>query len=374
MDGASEGPCFHGGAFFGAIGDEFGDLGRSADIVNADVLDAWFPPAPSVLEALSEYLPWIVRTSPPTDCAGMARVIAETRGVDPAHVLPGAGSSALIFLAFARWLTGGSRVLLLDPTYGEYSHVLALVGCRVDRFTVDRSSGYAVDPDRLATVAAAGRFDWIVLVDPNSPTGQMLPREAMHALLDAVPESTRVWIDETYVDYVGAEHSVERRAARQANVVVCKSMSKAYALSGVRAAYLCGTAETLATLRPWVPPWAVSLPAQIAAVYALRDSGYYAARYEETHALRGRLEAGLARLPGVEIVPAVANFVLCHLDPGGPTAATVAARCRETGVFVRDAGNMGTGLGSHALRVAVKELDATDRILESLDDALCRAP
>jgi len=64
----------------------------------------------------------------------MTRVIARTRGVSPENILPAAGSSDAIFLAFRQWLTPTSRVLILDPTYGEYAHVLErVIGCRVIR-------------------------------------------------------------------------------------------------------------------------------------------------------------------------------------------------------------------------------------------------
>ena len=61
--------------------------------------------------------------------------------------------------------------------------------------------------------------------------------------------TTRVWIDEAYIDYVGAKESLERLAASLPNVIVCKSLSKGYALSGARAAYLCGAPQTLAELK-----------------------------------------------------------------------------------------------------------------------------
>src|SRR5207244_5494104 len=63
--------CFHGGAFFDAVGDEFDRIDRRRSIINADVLDAWFPPSPNVLAALDEHLPWLLRTSPPLGSAGL---------------------------------------------------------------------------------------------------------------------------------------------------------------------------------------------------------------------------------------------------------------------------------------------------------------
>src|SRR4051794_20267652 len=97
-------PCYHGGAFFKAIGDGFDDLERRHAIINADVLDAWFPPAPEVLDALHGSLDWLARTSPPTNCEGLIRTIARTRGIPVECVLPGAGSSDLVFRAFRHWL------------------------------------------------------------------------------------------------------------------------------------------------------------------------------------------------------------------------------------------------------------------------------
>src|SRR5690606_1357362 len=153
------------------MGDWLDQLEKRSQVVNADVLDAWFPPSPRVLTALQQHLPWLLRTSPPTDCAGMARVIARQRGVPVACILPGAGSSALIFLALQRWLHAGSRVLLLDPTYGEYQHVLQhVVGCQVERLHLQRDAGYALDGAALVAAATRG-FDLIVIVNPNSPTG-----------------------------------------------------------------------------------------------------------------------------------------------------------------------------------------------------------
>ena len=304
--------CYHGGKFFAAVGDEFQTLERLDSVINADVLDAWFPPSPKAVAAIERHLPQILRTSPPTGCEGLIRTIARVRGVRPECILPGAGSSDLIFLALRHWLTSASRVLILDPTYGEYAHILErVVGCRVERLPLPRAEQYRLDPDRLE-LSLAGEYDLVVLVNPNSPTGQHVPREELEDVLRKAPPATRIWVDETYVEYAGPGQSLEPFAARSENVVVCKSMSKVYALSGARVAYLCAGPHQLESLRPLTPPWAVSLPAQIAAVKALEDPGYYAAKYEETHALRRQLIEALKPL-NWEIIPGVTNFVLCHL-------------------------------------------------------------
>jgi histidinol-phosphate/aromatic aminotransferase/cobyric acid decarboxylase-like protein/GNAT superfamily N-acetyltransferase len=365
--------CFHGGAFFDAIGDEFDHLDRSASVINADVLDAWFPPSPRVVSALREYLPWMARTSPPTSCEGMIRSIARTRGVDAKTVLPGAGSSSLIFLALREWLSATSHVLLPEPAYGEYAHVLEkVIRCRVDRLVLSRENQYRIDLLRMLRALRAG-YDLLVLVNPDSPTGQHIPREELEAFLRQVPAQTLVWIDETYTDYLGPNESLETFAASRSNVIICKSMSKVYALSGLRCAYLCAPPHLLERLRAITPPWAVSLPGQVAAVAALKDRDYYAERYRQTAVLRAELTVVLASIPSTEIIPGVANFLLCHLPESGPSAADVVARCRQRGLFIRDTSNMGANLGQHAIRIAVKDRETLARMAGILLDACVEA-
>ena len=365
-------PCFHGGTFFEVIGTRFDDLNRRHGCINADVLDAWFPPSPKVIDAINAHLPWLLRTSPPNRCDGMIAAIAEARGVSPDNILPGAGSSDLIFLALTRWLNRASRVLLLDPTYGEYAHVLErVIGCTVERFPLERTAGYAPDLEQLAQAVSRGH-DLLVIVNPNSPTGHHLSKTALEGVLAGVPAGTRVWVDETYIEYVGSAHSIEPLAAASDNVVVCKSMSKVYALSGARAAYLCAPAHVLEDLRALTPPWAVSLLGQVAAVEALRDPSYYSARYAETHQLRRELARHLSDC-GWDVVDGCANFVLAHLPDDGPDAAAVVARARSQGVFIRDVSSMGRAFGGRAVRVAVKDAAGIARIGEVLRGAVAQA-
>lgn len=362
--------CYHGGAFFDAIGNSFDDLTRRNIIINADVLDAWFPPCPAAQQALHEHLGWIMRTSPPNHAEGLVRAIAQTRGVTSENILTGGGSSPLIFLAFRHWLTPSSRVLLLDPTYGEYAHILdKVIGCKVERFQLRRDDGYKINTERFSRKLAES-FDQVVWVNPNSPTGRHVTRPEVESILNQCPAKTRVWIDETYVEYAGKDQSLESYAARSENVVVVKSMSKVYGLSGLRVGYLCGSAKQIAPLRGLAPPWSVSLPAQIAAIHALQEADYYNAHYTETHRLRMQLAQGLEQLGITEIIPGIANFILFHLPEGAPNGETVIERCRTHGLFIRDAGEMGNGMGDRALRIAVKNSPTNLRILRILKIAL----
>jgi histidinol-phosphate/aromatic aminotransferase/cobyric acid decarboxylase-like protein len=287
-------------------------------------------------------------------------------------VVLGAGSSALIFNALRRWLSPSSRVLILDPMYSEYEHVLSsVVGCRIERLTLDPAKGFRLDPDHLAAQLSSD-YDLVIIVNPNNPTGIHLPADDLRAALASANPETRVWIDEAYIDYAGDGMSLEAFAAASSQVVVCKSLSKVYALSGVRAAYLVAPRVLAADLQAITPPWAVSLPAQVAAVRALQDPAYYRDRYAETRVLRAKLRMGLSKLAPWSVTEGVINSVLCLTTPEMPTAAAIVSACRVEGLFLRDWPLARSSLGVRAVRVSVKD-DATNvRIVETLGRALAR--
>ena len=125
-----------------------------------------------MVATLKDHLPWLISTSPPTASEGLREAIARFRGVGADNILPGAGSSDLIYLAYRQWLKKKSRVLILDPSYGEYVHILEnVIHCSVHRLFLERHHDYEVDLGQLKTRARMG-YDLVVLINPNNPTGR----------------------------------------------------------------------------------------------------------------------------------------------------------------------------------------------------------
>jgi histidinol-phosphate/aromatic aminotransferase/cobyric acid decarboxylase-like protein len=247
------------------------------------------------------------------------------------------------------------------PGYGEYPHVIEnLVGCPLRRFPLPRAAGYAIDLEALSSEISRGQ-DLVIIVNPNSPTGRHAPRAELVRLIERSLADTRFWIDETYVDYAGEGESLEGFAASSANTVVAKSMSKVYALSGIRAGYLCGPPHVARDLARRLRPWAVGLPGQIAAIEALRDPAYYGRRHAETRALREALARSMGSL-GLEVVPGSANFVFADMPAAGPDAAELTRRCREDGLYIRE--------WEGSVRIAVKDAATNVRIAAILERAL----
>src|SRR6185295_348487 len=117
--------------------------------------------------------------------------------------------------------------------------------------------------------------DWVVLANPNGSTGRLIAGNDLRRAIAGGPGTTRWLIDESDIDFAGGAESLEALAASTPNVLVFKSMSRAYALSGLGVAYLCGTPSTIAELEPFCPTPPLSLPAQIAACETLKAATYY---------------------------------------------------------------------------------------------------
>ncbi len=359
--------CFHGGESWNAIGNGSDALDNFDRVINADVLDAWFPPSPKVIQSLSEHLCRLISTSPPTHSHGLIQEIAAARDIRSESIVVGAGSSDLIHRLLPILCGQSSSAAVLDPTYPEYAHVLRnILGCRVFCIPLSLELGFPVGETELSA-ALAQRPNLVVIVNPNNPTGTYVPSDVLCDWLVGVPSDTTVWIDETYIDYVSPDDSMERFAASSSNVIVCKSLSKCFSLSGARVAYAVCAPALAERVRRLTPPWAVSLPAQVAAVASLQDPEYFRARWSETAELRAGLVRGLEERAHLKVVGGAGNFVLALAGGAhAPTAASICEQARKDNLFLRDASRTSHILPPQALRIAVKDESTNRRIVEIL--------
>ena len=361
--------CYHGGKSWDTS--KF-DFGIRDTLVVADVLDSPFPPCPEALHVLREQLERCCQESPPTQCEELIETIAETRGVQSKHVAVSSGSSSLMFSFLPQLLTSTSKVLVLSPMYGEYSHILThVIGCEMTNFVLHKENGFEIDADEL--IRQARQHDAVIFVNPNSPTGVYCSKmgKIVHQIQDESNSPTRckmIWVDETYIDYIPEAQSLESLVDTNPSLIVCKSMSKCYALSGLRVAY--AVSQKVTELRRFIPPWAVSLPGQLAAVAALKNPAYYNEQYEIIHQQRTVLSDKL-REQNFTVLPGVANFILTFLpEETQHTSSTFIEACKEKGVFIRDAQNMGVTLGNNSVRFAIRSSGENERIIECVKEVL----
>lgn len=365
-----QGSCYHGGASIKRMGCDVDRLEAQTQVINADVLDAWFNPSPGAEAILRDHLLWMVRTSPPTNAEEIRLKIAESRGIPYPSVVTGAGSSDLIFRAFRHWLTSRSNVLLVKPCYAEYEFVCRkVIRCNVDQLELKAANGFTLNPKDLSSKLKEKSYDLVVVVNPNNPTGAFLPSTFWESVLHTVPCGPRFWIDECYIDYVGSEHSIETVAATNASVIVCKSLSKCMALSGLRAGYLSCVSQLADELRRITPPWNLGTLTQLALSAGIDDPEYYQERYKETHEYRQWMENRLSNL-GFEVTPGTANFFLAQLPTSVSSKSRFLEFCEQQQLFLRDTYPRSPELGPRTIRFAVKDKATNQRIVDIVEQGI----
>lgn len=338
-------------------GRAFADRRRS---ICCDVLDAWFAPSPAVIQAF-EATALAMRTSPDTEGMSLKLEIAKARGLDPDLLSLGAGSSEIIHRVLPT-VAGVGPVVLLDPTYSEYGFVLERAGIKIRRIPLCRDDGFRVPFDAL--LAAAQGATLVVLVNPNNPTGRALSRKELLEFRASMPSTTGLWVDEAYVDYCPPDTSVEADAGQIEGLYVLKSLSKAYALSGIRAAYLVADPAQVAT----PPPWIIGTSAQSAAIAAVRDRAYYADRWRESRDLLCDFVSALREL-GLVVHQGFINAALIEC-PANRSGSQWAEELASNGLIVRTTQGMGDALGDRYIRIGLVERSLQARVIEIVEASL----
>lgn len=362
--------AYHGGAFFNAIGNEFATLEKVKDIISADVLDAWFDPSPKVSSKIKAYLSFSLKTSPPTQCEGLIKAISKVRKVPNPNIIVGGGSSDLMFAFFPQILKEDESVLILDPSYGEYAHIFEHVTkSRIVRHQLKKEDDFNINYTELAQQIKSESPNLVVLVNPNSPTGKYWGKQHILTLVKRFPKVLFL-IDETYIEYIDKNLSLEKEAVKMENLVIIKSMSKVYALSGARIGYLVAHENIIDKVASHIPPWSVSLVAQIAGVEALKDLSYYSKKYKETYVLRNSMTTELKKNQCIKVYNSTANFFLIELLNKKLKADQIIQELRKQNIFLRDCTSMSIQFKNNFIRVAVKDKKTNKIIVEALQKVL----
>lgn len=283
------------------------------------------------------------------DPTAAVRAVAVRHGRDPADVLLTAGA-AEAFVLLARSFEP-RRAVCVHPSFTEPEAALRAAGHEVERLVL--APPYLLDPADVPDDA-----DLVVVGNPTNPTGVVHER-----LAELCRPGRVVVVDEAFADAVpGEPHSLAARADLPGLVVV-RSLTKTWALAGLRVGYLLAEPAVVERLRAAQPLWAVSTLGLVALETCL-GRGPVRAAEKQAVALghdRERLETGLRAL-GVEVAPgSQAPYLLCRV-PGRPD---VREALRGRGVAVRR-GDTFPGLTAEHWRTAVRDAAASDTLLDAL--------
>ena len=301
---------------------------------------------------------------PDPDCWQLRQALARLCAVDPEMILVGNGSTELIHL-LPRALTIKSA-LIVGPTFVEYARALLDAGSSVRYIHAMREEGFRPPLKEVLRQLSTKRseFDAVFLCNPNNPTGQVMNQLAMRQVVKAV-ERLQGWliVDEAFIDYCQTR-SVVSMVQANPRMILLRSLTKFYAMPGLRIGYLVGASKVVDQLKDHQPPWSVNSLAQEVSLALLQDEAYAAKSRTFMKGERSRFIHGLRALPGLRVYPSATNFILMEL-PLSTCASELTDRLVADRLLIRDCSTV-PGLSKQMIRVAIRTAKDNQRLIAAL--------
>jgi threonine-phosphate decarboxylase len=288
----------------------------------------------------------------------LTAVLARVHRVEPPHIVVHAGSAALFDVILRA--CAPRRLGMCVPAFAEYARAAAANAIPVRTFALDVEGPVAFDAERFCTWVRRDAIDAVVLTNPHNPLGFALRAQTIDDLRARLPATTII-VDEAFADYAPTS-SVATAAARDAQLIVVRSVTKFYAMPDLRVGYAVMTAQRAHAVSRYLPAWPVSGIAAAAAQIALADNAYAADTLATNDRNRAGFAEGLARA-GLRVLPSAANF----LTFGVAGAAALAERLlTDHQIIVRNCSSF-AGLAHDAyIRVAVRSRSDNTQLLAAL--------
>ncbi|MDQ6421603.1 threonine-phosphate decarboxylase CobD [Paenibacillus sp. LHD-117] len=320
-------------------------------------------PPKSVRDVMARYWEHIQAYPDPASRALKAK-LAERHRIPESSILVGNGAAELIDLA-VRAIRPQVTALAM-PCFDEYGDAVRKCGGEIYAMPLDRTANFELSEDAVREAIDQSGAALYVLGSPNNPTGRLLDAGLVRLLLDS---GAHVVIDEAFLDFVPEEEELTllREAASHERLIVLRSMTKFYAVPGIRLGYAVGKSSTISRLRRLQVPWSVNSLAQQIGETVLMDVEFEAETKSWLLSEREWLTDGLRRL-GCCVTQSVTNYLLVRLPEGtGLSASQLQLEMGRRGVLVRDASRF-QGLDHTYIRVAVKLREHNLKLLAALAD------
>jgi histidinol-phosphate aminotransferase len=310
------------------------------------------PPIPSVLAAAHEALAQC--NLYPNSGQDLRAALADFCGVDAESVMLGNGSTEVLDVATRAFVSEGDEAVISVPTYAFFESQTRLYGGTPVLIPMSASFEFDVD----GVVAAIGpRTKVVFLCSPNNPTGNSWTPAALERVLAAgVPTI----VDQAYLE-CGHAPSFAPLIRQHRNLLVARTMSKAFGLAALRLGYLVGDAAIIDALTRLRIPFSISLIALRAGLAALQHLDELAERTEFISAERTRVMGALAAMPNIRPWESEGNFILIDVRPTGRTSGEIVDAVRAENILVR--AMTAHGLRDAFVRVTIGMPEQNDRFL-----------
>ena len=284
--------------------------------------------------------------------------------VDPKGITIGNGAVELMYILCHMLKPKG--ILVTAPTFSEYEAAGKASGAKIEYFSLRETENFTIEIDKLAKQLA--HIDIVFLCNPNNPTGTLLRRAEIEKLLIAAKvHQTYVVVDESFIDFLTNEDEYTCRPLleRYPNLIILHSLTKFYAIPGLRLGFSLASPEITQKLHLGKDPWNVNTLAQNAGVVALRDFPYQQQSKEYIKKANQELYQNLQQLPGLKPYLPSVNFILINCKDTGLTSTELQKAMASYHILIRDCSNY-PGLSSDYIRIAVKNPTQNTILLTTL--------
>lgn len=348
-------PAPHGGINYA----ELEGLGlKPGEILDFSANTNPFGPPPEVREALKRV---DISSYPDSNSHRLRNALAAKLMLNPDNIIAGNGSTEIMRLAALAFFKHGDRVLIIEPAFGEYEVSCRIAGAEVIKYDLNAKDNFRIKVSKVIKLIADCRTSGLFFTNPNNPTGHYYSRAIVKGILENPHMAdSLVILDEAYISFVdppGAGWS-SLDLIKKRNLLILRSMTKDYALAGLRLGYGVARKEIIANLQRICPPWNVNAMAQEAGLYALKAESYLEKSLSEIRKIKAYLIEGLKTL-GLKTAPSKTNFLLVETGNGALWRQELLKRK----ILVRDCASF--GLPAY-IRLSVRTRTECARLLEAM--------
>ena len=284
-------------------------------------------------------------------CRELKSDLADNENVDNEYIILGNGAADIIFrLVYA---LKPKKAIVLAPTFSEYEEALTSVECNVQYHYLKEEEGFSLKSDFIECIS--DEIDMVFICNPNNPTGELVSIELLEKILKRCREKDVMLVmDECFNDFIEEpeRYTMKNYLKENKNLFILKAFTKIYAMAGLRLGYGLSSDESLLKKMTSVSqPWAVSIPAQIAGVQALKEKEYLKKTEELIRKESNYLKEALRKL-NMKIYGSKANYIFFKDEDYASTIDEIKNIVKEYGVSKIILGlpkNMNNTLGERAL-------------------------
>lgn len=295
---------------------------------------------------------------PDTEAVELRKSLSAYWGVDIEGIVVGTGSDQLIQVLVNTFVGKGDKVVYPVPSFGMYQIDTIIGGGTAVEVALKEENAFEYNIDEFIDKAKVEGAKMVILCTPNNPTGNLLSLKDIEKICTMCPNSVIV-VDEAYAEF--AKESAAELLPKFENLVILRTLSKAYGLAGIRCGYSLSGKAMANEINKVKPPYNISSLSQLIAKLVYEDREEMDLRIKYLVEQRAYLEEGLKKIDGVTIFPSGANYIFVKL----PDAKATAKELENRGILVR---SYGDPVLSKYIRITVGNKEQNDILLEELNN------